>query len=190
VSNIHAHHRVDAAPVHGDLSQRVRDSTVMRFKSGHVRVLIATDVASRGLDVKDVTHVINFDLPNEIEAYIHRIGRTGRAGRSGDSLSFVDLDMDRGLLKGLVNVLKESDQPVPVQMNQFTSPARDSRSGDDSRGHSRGEFRPRSQSRHGGYSARDRHPRSRSHDGRSRHQTGFHEHHRRSHREQPASALE
>ncbi len=190
MSYIHALHSIDAAPVHGDLSQRIRDSTVTRFKSGHLRVLIATDVASRGLDVKDITHVINYDLPTEIEAYIHRVGRTGRAGRSGDSLSFVDLDMDRGLLKSLVNVLKESDQPVPVQMHQFTSPARER----DSRGsrdrEPRGEYRTRGHSRHGGYSARDRHPRSRSHDGRSRHQTGFHENHRRSHREQTASPLE
>ncbi len=166
----------------------------MRFKSGHLRVLIATDVASRGLDVKDVSHVINYDLPTEIEAYIHRVGRTGRAGRTGDALSFVDLDADRGLLKSLSNVLKESDQPVPVQLHQFTSPAHEHSSRSrDPRGPRRTEFRSRSSSRSGGYGSRDRYPRSHSHhDGRSRRHSDSHEshHHRRTHQERDANPLE
>jgi ATP-dependent RNA helicase DDX5/DBP2 len=185
---------IDAAAVHGDLSQRIRDSTVMRFKSGHLRVLIATDVASRGLDVKDISHVINYDMPNEIEAYIHRVGRTGRAGRNGDALSFVDLHLDRGLLKSLANVLKESEQPVPVQLHQFNSPAREHTSRD-SRAPRRTEFRSRSaRGGSGGYGSRDRdrYPRSRNHDDRPRHHSGSHEsnHHRRSHQERDADPLE
>ncbi|MCB9791967.1 MAG: DEAD/DEAH box helicase [Alphaproteobacteria bacterium] len=78
---------VDA--LHGDLGQSARERVMHRFRSGQLEVLIATDVASRGLDVEDVTHVINFDLPDDVETYVHRIGRTGRAGRDGRAISFV-----------------------------------------------------------------------------------------------------
>ncbi|MCH5687324.1 C-terminal helicase domain-containing protein [Niabella sp. W65] len=67
--------------IHGDKSQYYRTKAIQQFKTGHTRVLIATDVASRGLDVQNVTHVINYQLPQTMEAYIHRIGRTGRAGK-------------------------------------------------------------------------------------------------------------
>ena len=69
--------------IHGDLSQAQRDRVMRRFRSGQADVLIATDVAARGLDIPDVSHVINFDIPESAEAYVHRIGRTGRAGRAG-----------------------------------------------------------------------------------------------------------
>lgn len=77
-----------AAALHGDMNQRQRTRTIMRFKEGKVKILIATDVAARGLDVNGITHVINFDLPRNIEDYVHRIGRTGRAGKEGTALSF------------------------------------------------------------------------------------------------------
>ena len=67
--------------IHGDLSQAQRDRVMRRFRAGQAEVLIATDVAARGLDIPDVTHVINYDIPESAEAYVHRIGRTGRAGR-------------------------------------------------------------------------------------------------------------
>jgi ATP-dependent RNA helicase DeaD len=75
--------------IHGDLSQRERNSVINGYKSHSFNILIATDVAARGLDIKDVTHVYNFDLPQEVEFYVHRIGRTGRAGNEGISISFV-----------------------------------------------------------------------------------------------------
>ncbi len=78
------------ATIHGNKSQSQRQKALTQFKTERVQILLATDVASRGLDINDVTHVINYDLPESQEAYIHRIGRTGRANKSGTALSFVD----------------------------------------------------------------------------------------------------
>jgi superfamily II DNA/RNA helicase len=80
---------VDAVAMHGDMSQRARERALERFESGKVRTLVATDVAARGLDLRDVTNVINFDPPEEDKGYVHRTGRTGRAGRSGTAVTFV-----------------------------------------------------------------------------------------------------
>lgn len=77
-----------AAPLHGDMNQSQRSRTMMRMRKGEIRILVATDVAARGLDIQTISHVINFDLPNNAEDYIHRIGRTGRAGAQGIALSF------------------------------------------------------------------------------------------------------
>ncbi len=80
---------LDAAALHGDMRQRERTRTLAALRSGKIRVLVATDVAARGIDVQTITHVINFDLPMNAEDYVHRIGRTGRAGASGVAFSFV-----------------------------------------------------------------------------------------------------
>jgi ATP-dependent RNA helicase RhlE len=80
---------VDAAALHGDMTQPARERTLARFHGGGVRTLVATDVAARGLDLDDVTHVINFDPPEDDKGYVHRIGRTGRAGRSGSGITLV-----------------------------------------------------------------------------------------------------
>jgi superfamily II DNA/RNA helicase len=80
---------VDAVAMHGDMSQNARERALARFESGKVEALVATDVAARGLDLDDVTHVINFDPPEEDKGYVHRTGRTGRAGRSGTAITFV-----------------------------------------------------------------------------------------------------
>src|SRR6266576_3415833 len=84
-----ARHGVTAAEMHGDMSQGARERALSRFESGKVATLVATDVAARGLDLDDVTHVINFDPPDEDKGYVHRTGRTGRAGRSGTAITFV-----------------------------------------------------------------------------------------------------
>jgi len=97
--------------IHGDKSQNERDSTLESFKRSEVRILVATDVASRGLDVRDITVVINYDMPKLIEDYIHRIGRTGRAGAFGDSYSFMTED-DRKLVRELIQVMEETNQEV------------------------------------------------------------------------------
>jgi len=78
--------------MHGDKSQRQRERALARFENGDVAALIATDVAARGIDVAGVTHVINFDAPEDRDSYVHRIGRTGRAGRRGTGISFVLAD--------------------------------------------------------------------------------------------------
>jgi superfamily II DNA/RNA helicase len=81
-----AKHGYDAAPIHGDLDQSVRTRTLDRFRDGSLRFLVASDVAARGLDIPDVSHVFNFDVPTHSEDYVHRIGRTGRAGKSGKAI--------------------------------------------------------------------------------------------------------
>lgn len=78
-----------AEPLNGDLSQEARERVMRRFRKGSINVLVATDVAARGIDVDDISHVINYDLPMDLESYVHRIGRTGRAGREGIAISFV-----------------------------------------------------------------------------------------------------
>ncbi len=77
-----------SAALHGDMNQRQRTRTIMRMRQGEIRILVATDVAARGIDVQTISHVINFDLPSNVEDYVHRIGRTGRAGANGIALSF------------------------------------------------------------------------------------------------------
>ncbi|HET7574881.1 MAG TPA: DEAD/DEAH box helicase [Solirubrobacterales bacterium] len=84
--------QVEAVAMHGDKSQRQRERALARFESGAVVTLVATDVAARGIDIPDVARVINFDAPEDREAYVHRVGRTGRAGRSGTGISFVLAD--------------------------------------------------------------------------------------------------
>ncbi|MBF0454097.1 MAG: DEAD/DEAH box helicase [Magnetococcales bacterium] len=81
---------IQATAIHGNKSQGAREKALLQFRKGQVRVLVATDIAARGIDVKDISHVINFDLPNEPENYVHRIGRTARAGREGEAVSFCD----------------------------------------------------------------------------------------------------
>jgi ATP-dependent RNA helicase DeaD len=80
---------LDVKALHGDLSQGVRDGVMIAFKDHRVKLLVATDIAARGLDIEHVTHVINFDVPNSSEVYVHRIGRTGRVGRTGRAITFV-----------------------------------------------------------------------------------------------------
>jgi ATP-dependent RNA helicase DDX5/DBP2 len=104
-----------AGALHGDKSQNDRDNIMHAFRSGRVSILIATDIAARGLDVKDISHVINYDFPNNTEDYVHRIGRTGRAGATGTSYTFLspkDLDNRRNM-SDLVGVLQRCEQDVP-----------------------------------------------------------------------------
>ena len=91
---------VPAAAIHGNKSQPQRERALAQFKEGRVKVLVATDIAARGIDVDGVTHVVNFDLPNVPEAYVHRIGRTARAGHTGIAISFCD-SSERAFLRGI-----------------------------------------------------------------------------------------
>src|SRR5205814_2901132 len=81
---------IPALAIHGNKSQNARERALGGFKDGSTRVLVATDIAARGIDIDDVSHVVNFDLPNVPETYVHRIGRTARAGASGVAISFCD----------------------------------------------------------------------------------------------------
>ena len=97
-----------AQAINGDVAQVQRERTVNQLKSGKLDILVATDVAARGLDVERISHVVNYDIPTDTESYVHRIGRTGRAGRSGDAISFVT-PRERYLLK---HIEKATRQPL------------------------------------------------------------------------------
>jgi ATP-dependent RNA helicase DeaD len=97
-----------AAAINGDLAQQQRERTIEQLKNGKIDILVATDVAARGLDVERITHVINYDVPSDPESYTHRIGRTGRAGRSGDAILFIT-PRERGMLKAIERATR---QPV------------------------------------------------------------------------------
>ena len=101
-----ARHNVRAEAIHGNKSQNAREKALGHFKRGLTRVLVATDIAARGLDIVDLSHVINFDLPNEPESYVHRIGRTGRAGASGVALSFCSFE-ERPFLAGIERLIRK-----------------------------------------------------------------------------------
>lgn len=96
----------NADALHGDLSQPQRDMVMSKFRQGHLNLLVATDVAARGLDVNDLTHVINFNLPDDPEVYVHRTGRTGRAGKNGKAVSIIHT-REKGKIKQIENLLKK-----------------------------------------------------------------------------------
>lgn len=103
---------IPAASIHGDKSQREREDALKSFKSGRIPVLVATDVAARGLDIPNVTNVINYDLPSNLEDYIHRIGRTGRVGNVGNALSFFN-DKNSNIGRELAESLLNNEQECP-----------------------------------------------------------------------------
>jgi len=92
--------KIKADAIHGNKSQNQRTKTMHDFKSGHLQALVATDIAARGIDIDDISHVINYDLPVEPESYVHRIGRTGRAGARGFAYSFCAAD-ERNFLRSI-----------------------------------------------------------------------------------------
>lgn len=99
-----------AEAIHGNKSQSARQKALENFRAGTIRVLVATDIAARGIDIDDISHVINYDLPNESESYVHRIGRTARAGASGIAISFCDAD-EKAFLKDIEKLIGKS---IPV----------------------------------------------------------------------------
>jgi ATP-dependent RNA helicase RhlE len=116
-------HRIPAEAIHGNKSQNHRVRSLSSFKDGSTRVLVATDLAARGIDVDEITHVVNYDLPAEPETYVHRIGRTARAGHSGISFSFCGPD-DRGNLQGIERLIRKRIQilPTPHESEMKTPP--------------------------------------------------------------------
>ncbi|XP_066995104.1 probable ATP-dependent RNA helicase DDX43 isoform X2 [Anabrus simplex] len=104
--------------IHGDREQCDREQALEDLKSGYVKILIATDVASRGIDITDITHIFNFDFPRNIEEYVHRVGRTGRAGRTGVAISLVTRE-DWAQASDLIGILKEADQDIPDELHNM-----------------------------------------------------------------------
>lgn len=115
---------ITAQAIHGNKSQNARQLALNNFKTGKIRVLVATDIAARGIDIDQLSHVINFELPDVPETYVHRIGRTGRAGMNGIAISFCDFD-EKPLLADIVKLIGKrvpqvDDHPYPL-MNNFPS---------------------------------------------------------------------
>ena len=102
---------VAAAAIHGNKSQNARTRALAGFRSGKTGVLVATDIAARGLDIDDISHVINYDLTTDPETYVHRIGRTGRAGATGTALSFISSE-DHGSLRDIERLMRTQLQPA------------------------------------------------------------------------------
>lgn len=123
-----------ATSIHGDRTQRERERALEFFRNGRCPILVATAVAARGLDIPNVTHVINYDLPTDIDDYVHRIGRTGRAGNTGIATAFFNRG-NRGVVRELMELLKEANQEIPSFLETI---ARESSFGGGRGGRSRG----------------------------------------------------
>ncbi|KAJ6945049.1 DEAD-box ATP-dependent RNA helicase 37-like [Populus alba x Populus x berolinensis] len=111
-----------ATSIHGDRSQQEREQALRSFKSGNTPILVATDVAARGLDIPRVAHVVNFDLPNDIDDYVHRIGRTGRAGKSGLATAFFN-EGNASMARPLSELMQEANQEVPAWLSRYAARA-------------------------------------------------------------------
>jgi len=105
---------INAAAIHGNKSQTARTKALAGFKDGTIRVLVATDIAARGLDIDQLPHVVNYELPNVAEDYVHRIGRTGRAGNTGEAMSLVSIDEEK-LLKGIERLIKKDIPKMTIE---------------------------------------------------------------------------
>jgi len=114
------------AAINGDMSQQLRERSINNLKNGKLDILIATDVAARGLDVNRITHVVNYDIPYDTESYIHRIGRTGRAGRTGDAILFVS-PRERRLLGNIERATKKKVEEMQLPSTEYINNARISR---------------------------------------------------------------
>merc|ERR1719193_1570283 len=123
--------------IHGDRSQADRSRVIQRFKNGSVNIMIATDVAARGLDISNVEYVINYDFPNDIENYVHRIGRTGRADKKGTSITFLSEDDSNQAVK-LIKILEQAEQEVPQALIKLAQLAKENKLERRRYGHSSG----------------------------------------------------
>lgn len=140
-----------ATAIHGDRTQRERERALEFFRNGRCPIMVATAVAARGLDIPNVTHVINYDLPTDIDDYVHRIGRTGRAGNTGMSTAFFNRG-NRGIARALVELLKEAGQECPsfLENIQHETSGFGGRGGRGGRGGGRGSSGTRDMRRQGG----------------------------------------
>lgn len=116
---------VEAVAIHGGKDQEEREYAISSFKSGKKDVLVATDIASKGLDFPDIQHVINYDMPAEIENYVHRIGRTGRCGKTGIATTFINKNQSETTLLDLKHLLQEAKQRIPPVLAELNDPMED-----------------------------------------------------------------
>ncbi|KAJ3258776.1 DEAD-box ATP-dependent RNA helicase [Boothiomyces macroporosus] len=154
-----------ATSIHGDRTQQEREWALKSFRSGKTPVLVATAVASRGLDIPNVTHVINYDLPNDIDDYVHRIGRTGRAGNLGKSTAFFNMHHDKSIVKELYEILSEAKQTIPDWLENCKNQVENQSAFRGGRG--------RGRARGGRFGATDFRRESKTHHHSGAHQTGY-----------------
>ncbi len=157
--------QIHAEAIHGNKAQTARQRALANFRSGRSRVLVATDIAARGIDIDGITHVVNFDLPNIPESYVHRIGRTARAGASGTALSFCAPD-ERAFLRDIERLTRRSLRVIsdhPFAKHAAEAPAAKAGEGEERRGRGRGRGRGRHQQN--GHGRKD----GRGHQGENRH---------------------
>ena len=166
---------VEADVIHGNKSQNARERALESFKAGSVQVLVATDIAARGIDVEGITHVVNFELPNIPESYVHRIGRTGRAGAAGIALSFCDAQ-ERAYLRDIERTIRRTVPVVPTPAGLARSAAPSPQRQEERRGRSsrqaaqgRGGERPAAGSSGRSGPNAGRHPGTPRSEGRSHH---------------------
>ena len=161
---------VQSDAIHGNKAQNARQRALKSFRSGHIRALVATDIAARGIDVDGVTHVINFDLPNDPESYVHRIGRTARAGATGMAISFCDHD-ERAYLRDIEKTIRQGVEVIVDHPYHSVEIANDP--GTAKRPPERGGFKGKKRSGNGnGPGQRHRQNRGRGHSQRSRRSGG------------------
>ena len=161
---------IRAEAIHGNKSQKQRERVLAAFRQGHLRILVATDIAARGIDVEGISHVVNYDLPNEPESYVHRIGRTARAGASGTAISLCDADempylrsiekLIRMSLPATSAALRRRSGPVPTTQSA-TKPRRSrSRPGAENRHHDGASVQPRNRQQNSGRAGPDKTPKA------------------------------
>jgi ATP-dependent RNA helicase RhlE len=144
---------ITSAAIHGNKSQTARQNALENFRKGKVRVLVATDIAARGIDIDDISHVINFEIPNISESYVHRIGRTARAGASGKALSFCDAE-EKAFLKDIEKII---GKPIPVDSDQPYHSEEVANSRTLSKGKAKAQIEAREENR-GSFGRRRNHP--------------------------------
>jgi ATP-dependent RNA helicase DDX3X len=123
LSVVFLHHAITSYILQNDhlyVGMQEREMALRSFKSGKTPILVATDVAARGLDIPHVAHVVNFDLPNDIDDYVHRIGRTGRAGKTGLATAFFN-ENNLSLARPLADLMQEANQEVPAWLTRYAS---------------------------------------------------------------------
>jgi len=112
---------IPTTSIHGDRQQPERELALRDFKTNKMKVLVATAVAARGLDIKGVNNVVNMDLPKTIDEYVHQIGRTGRLGNAGKAISFFNAEVDGPLASELIRILAQAEQEVPPWLNDVAN---------------------------------------------------------------------
>lgn len=177
--------RINAAAIHGNKSQGARTKALAGFKNGSIAILVATDIASRGIDVDGITHVFNYDLPNEPESYVHRIGRTARAGRSGIAYGFCD-ESESGYLVGIQQLIgheidtdighefhfsgaipKPDQKPGKIKQKKSSNRKQNNRNKNQTKKNNKSDSKPKS-NRSNNHSKRNNNQKSRSNNNRSR----------------------